>query len=134
MTPCALAAALTDCAAGLYTVEAGVALLISHGTFLHREDFTSRFIEFGSGGTPMAAIDWDAAITALNTGELPCSGGERRILQAAASLAAGIPVDLGDAATGLDARSAQRLLTAISHATGQRPPHPEPNHEQFGHT
>jgi len=134
MTPCALAAALTDCAAGLYTVEAGVALLISHGTFLHREDFTSRLIEFGSGGTPMAAIDWDAAITALNTGELPCSGGERRILQAAASLAAGIPVDLGDAATGLDARSAQRLLTAISHATGQRPPHPEPDHEQFGHT
>jgi hypothetical protein len=62
-------------------LEASVALVIDHGTFLHRDDFTSRFIEHGaSGGTPMAAIDWNVAITALNDGELPCSGGERRIL------------------------------------------------------
>jgi hypothetical protein len=38
----------------------------------------------------MAAIDWDAAVTALNAGELPCSGGERRLLLLSASLAAGI--------------------------------------------
>ena len=50
----------------------------------------------------MAAIDWDAAITALNSGDLPCSGGERRILQLSASLAAGIPVSLRDTVTGLD--------------------------------
>jgi hypothetical protein len=56
--------------------------------FLHRDDFTRRLIEHGaSGSTPMAAIDCNAAITALNDGELPlnggelpCSGGERRIL------------------------------------------------------
>jgi hypothetical protein len=31
------------------------------------EDFTSRFIEHGtSGGTPMAAVERDVAITALN--------------------------------------------------------------------
>ena len=36
----------------------------------------------------MADVDWDAAI---NAGELPCSGGERRILQLSASLAAGTP-------------------------------------------
>ena len=44
--------------------EASVALLVDHGTFLHRDDFTSRFIEHGtSGGTAMATIDWDVAIT-----------------------------------------------------------------------
>jgi hypothetical protein len=77
-----LTAALRACAAGLYPLEAGTALLISNGTFLRRDDFTSRFITCGtSDGTSMAAIDWDAAITALASGGLPCSGGERRILQ-----------------------------------------------------
>jgi hypothetical protein len=126
VTPRALALALADCAAGLYPLEAGIALLTGHGTFLHREDFTSRFIQHGtSGGTAMAAIDWDAAVTALHAGELPCSAGERRVLEAAASLAAGIPVDLRDTATGLDARNIQRLITAISHASGSRPSNPE---------
>ena len=69
----------------------------------------------------MAAIDWDAAITALHVGELPCSAGERRILAPPASIAAGIPVDLRDIATGLDARNIQLLITAISHAAGQCP-------------
>lgn len=39
----------------------------------------------------MAAINWDAAITALNSGSLPCSGSERRVLPMSASLANGIP-------------------------------------------
>jgi hypothetical protein len=120
-----LAAALRACATGLYPLEAAADLLISNGTFLHRRDFTSRFIEQGTsitdGTTPMAAIDWNAAITALNSGDLPCSGGERRILQLSASLAVGIPVDLRDAATGLDDANIARLLTAIRHASGKRP-------------
>jgi hypothetical protein len=68
----------------------------------------------------MAAIDWKAAV-ALKGGELPCSAGERRILLLAASLADGIPADLGDAATGLDDENIQRLVTAIRHASGKRP-------------
>ena len=68
----------------------------------------------------MAAIDWDAAITALNSGDLPCSGGERRILQLSASLAAGTPVSLRDTVTGLDDDNTARLLAAIQHATGTR--------------
>ena len=120
MTTTTLATALTGCAAGLLPLEAGVALLIAEGTFLHRDDFTSRFIEHGtSGGTPMAAIDWDAAVTALQGGELPCSGGERRILLLAASLAADTPVSLGDTITGLDDANISRLLTAIRHAAGK---------------
>jgi hypothetical protein len=45
----------------------------------------------------------------------------RRVLQLAAGLAAGIPVDLRDAVTGLDNDNAARLLTAIGLATGKRP-------------
>lgn len=71
-----LTVALRNCTAGLYPLEAGVALLISNGTFL-RCAFTSRFIETGTsisdGAIPMAAIDWDAAIATLNSGGLPCS-------------------------------------------------------------
>ena len=66
MTTDNLTAALSACAAGIYTAEAGVALLISNGTLLRRGDFTSRFIQHGtSNRTPTAAIDWDAVITAL---------------------------------------------------------------------
>lgn len=125
MTTDELATALRACAAGLYPLEAGVALLTSNGTFLLRGDFTSRFIERGTslsdGTTPMAAIDWDAVAAALHAGEIPCSGGERRILMLSASLAGGIPVDLRDAVTGLDDRNVQRLVTAILHASGKRP-------------
>jgi hypothetical protein len=122
MTTDNLAAALRNCATGLLPLEAGVALLIANGTFLHRDDFTTRFIEHGtSDGTPMAAIDWDAAITALANGDLPCSGGECRVLQLSASLAAGTPVSLRDTVTGLDNDNTTRLITAIRHATGKRP-------------
>jgi len=120
-----LAAALRACAAGLYPLEAGVALLAGNGTFLHRDDFTSRFITTGTsisdGTTLMAAIDWDAAIAALHAGELPCSGGERRVLELSSSLADGTPVDLRDAVTGLDDGNIARLVTAILHASGKRP-------------
>ncbi|HUY49506.1 MAG TPA: hypothetical protein VMV92_27910 [Streptosporangiaceae bacterium] len=122
MTTDDLAAALRACAAGLYPLEAGVALLTASGAFLHRSDFTGRFIQHGtSEGAAMAAINWETAITALGSGELPCSGGERRLLMLSASLADGIPVDLRDAATGLDDRNIQRLLAAILHASGKRP-------------
>ena len=125
MTADDLTAALLACAAGLYPLEAGTALLIASGTFLRRDDFTSRFIQHGTsisdGTTLMAAIDWDAAITALHAGELPCSGGERRVLELSSSLAGGIPVDLRDAVTGLDDGNIARLVTAILHASGKRP-------------
>jgi hypothetical protein len=48
-----------------------------------------------------------------------CSGGERRVLQLSASIAAGIPVSLRTV-TGLDQDNAARLLTAIRLATGRR--------------
>jgi hypothetical protein len=122
----ALHAALRAHARGIYPAEASVELVISHGFFLPRSDFRDRFVHFGTsitdGTTSMAAIDWPAAVTALNTGHLPCSGGEQRILRITASLAHGIPVDLRDALSGLDHRNIQRVTTAVLHASGQRPP------------
>ncbi len=130
MTTSGLAAALRACAAGLYPLEAGAGLLIAHDVFLRRGDFTDRFIRHGisitDGATEMAEIDWDAAITALEAGELPRSGGERRILRLAASLAAGVPVNLRDALTGLDDRNLALALSSFAHASGQRPPHLKP--------
>jgi len=125
MTADDLTTALRAYAAGLYPLEAGVALLVSNGTFWRRDDFTSRFItvdaSISDGTTLLAAIDWDAAIAALHAGELPCSGGERRVLNLSSSLAGGIPVDLRDAVTGLDDSNIARLVAAILHASGKRP-------------
>ena len=61
-----------------------------------RPDFAACIREDTSftDGTPMAWIDWDAAITALQAGNLPASSGERSILQLAASIANGNPVAL----------------------------------------
>jgi len=124
VTAPALKTALRACAAGFYPAEAGVDLLIAHAWLLDRSDFHDRFVHHGisitDGITDMAEIDWGAAINALDTGELPCSGGEGRILRLAASLASGIPVDLRDALTGLDYRNIDRLINAVFHASGRR--------------
>lgn len=71
-----------------------------------------------SDGTLMASTDWEAAITALQVGELPSSRGEQRILLLAASIAAGIPVSLYDTLPGIDHRNASLAVKAIAHATG----------------
>jgi hypothetical protein len=125
VNPRRLGDALRACARGIHPLEAGTGLLIDHGSWLHREDFTSRFITTGTslsdGVTLMAATDWEAAIAALSAGELPSSGGERRMLLLAASIAGGIPVSLYDTLTGIDQRNASLVITAVRHACG-RPP------------
>jgi hypothetical protein len=114
-----LACALTLGATGLTCVQAGVELLIDTEIWLHRADFVSQFITLDANlASARAFIDWQAAITALQQGRLPCSGGERRILLIAASLSGGIPVDLRDALTGLDATNLALTAAAVRHATG----------------
>jgi hypothetical protein len=51
------------------------------------------------------------------------AGWLRRDLRLAASIAAGIPVDLNDALSGLDQASISLVACAIRHANGQRPDH-----------
>ena len=119
-SPATLAAALRAHAQGLYCLEAAAELLIAQ-SWLHRADFTSRFITVhrsSGSGKPMAVIDWPAVVTALGT-SLPCSGGEQRVLKITASLADGIPVDLRDTLTGLDDRNIQLLIAAIRRASGK---------------
>ena len=120
-----LPAALRACARGIYPLEAGVDLLISHGSWLGREDFQDQFIHTGisltDGVTELAEMDWQAAISALDARHLPCSGGEERMLRLAASLAGGIPVSLRDTLTGIDHRNIGLVITAVLHAWGQRP-------------
>jgi hypothetical protein len=72
----------------------------------------------GTGITAMAEIDWAAAITALDAGHLPCSGGERRMLRLAASIADGTPVSLRDTLSGIDHHNVQLVITAVLHASG----------------
>ena len=82
--PRRLGDALRACARGIHPLEAGTGLLIDCGSWLHREDFTSRFITTGTsisdGITLLASTDWEAAVAALHAGELPASGGERQML------------------------------------------------------
>jgi len=121
-TPARLHTALRAHARGIHPDEAGTELLISHGTLLARRDFRDRFIHQNTrtgDRTTLASIDWSAATTAANNGRLPCSAGERHILQIAASLAHGIPVDLRDALTGLDHHNIHLVTTAILHAAGE---------------
>lgn len=121
-SPRRLAEALSACARGIHHHEAGTSLLIDCGSWLHREDFTSRFITTGTsisdGTTLLATTDWEAAITALHAGELPSSSGERRILLLAASIAGGIPVSLSDTLPGIDRRNASLVVSAVAHAAG----------------
>jgi hypothetical protein len=119
-----LAAALRACADGFYPAEAAAELLIGHASWLRRDDFCDGFVDVGTGITDgtilMAVIDWPAAINALDDGGLPSSGGERRVLRLAASLADGIPVDLHDAFTGMDTANVDRAVHAMLHASGRR--------------
>jgi len=121
-SPDLLAAGLRAHAQGLYCLEAAAELLIAQ-SWLHRDDFTSRFVTVHPGigsGQSVALIDWPAAIAALGS-SLACSGGEQRMLKITASLAGGIPVDLQDTITGLDDDNIARLITAILHTAGKRP-------------
>ncbi len=116
MTTSSLPAALRAAAEGLYALEAATGLIIAHGTWFARDDFAC-FIHHGTG---TAAIDWEAAISALDSGELPSSAGEKRMLRLAASLADQAPVRLGDAITGIDECNLSILVTAVLHASGRR--------------
>lgn len=113
--------ALLAHADGDLCAEAAAGLLIA-GRWPDRDDFAGRFITMTASpgsGTKVAVVDWPAAAGALGS-SLPCSAGERRLLQVTASLAAGIPVSLRDAAAGLDGRNARLVADAVLHASGHR--------------
>jgi hypothetical protein len=118
-----LAGAVRAGAAGLYSLEAACDLVIGAG-WLHRDDFSSfvtTVTPVTDGVTELACIDWQAVIASRDDGLLPCGSAENRILRMAASIAAGIPVDLNEALCGLDPASISLVVRAVRHANGQRP-------------
>jgi hypothetical protein len=103
--------------------EAAVELLIAHGLWLFREDFLAIAVEFGqttADGTVLAAVDWEAAVAALDGGRLPCSSSESQMLRLAASIAGEAPLNLGWALSGLDERNAALVARVVLAAAGHR--------------
>ena len=116
-----LAAAMRVWAKGLLGLEAAVELLIGHGTWLTRADFAAAALTSGRDGitgAAMMSVDFEAALAARRAGGLPCSSSEEQILALAASIAAGVPVALGDLVCGLDEDNAVRVAIAVLHAAG----------------
>lgn len=116
-----LAALLRATAAGMLADTAAADLIIAHGRFLDDPAFR-RIIAAGASvtdGQPFAVIRWNAAVTALETGYLPCSASERSVLLIAASLAEpGITVSLRECLGSLDRRNITLVAAAITAANG----------------
>ena len=110
--------ALRAHAAGSLAALAAAELLIA-GSWTDRDDFAGFVAVTASPGSGLtvAVVGWEAAVA---PGGLCLSGGERRMLQVTASLAAGIPAGLRDAATGLDGRNARLVAGAVLAASGHR--------------
>ena len=110
-------------AKGLLGTEAAVELLIGHRSWLYRDDSREIAVELGReafSGRVLAAVGFEAAAGALEAGELPCASSEGQVLRLAASIAAGVPVDLGGAVSGLDAANTGLVADAVLHAAGHR--------------
>jgi hypothetical protein len=121
MTPHALAGTLICHAAGLTSHAAAAGLICAHHTWLTRTDFTATCIHAGTRDDqhPYAYIDWEHAITALDSHQLPCTSSEAGILRIAASLGDDhIPVHLARVLGSLDHTNIALVTTAITRANG----------------
>lgn len=121
MTPRALADTLISHAAGLTSNTAAAELISAHRTWLTRADFATRCVHAGTrpGRHPYAYIDWQDAITALDTRQLSCSPSEAAVLRIAASLGDHhIPVHLARVLGSLDRTNIALVTTAITRANG----------------
>jgi hypothetical protein len=112
--------ALLRAALGDYSDEAAVLLLINSGHWLTQLQDVGLITLDGNvdGRGVWAHINWPALDAALRTGTITGSDTQRRIPEAAASIADGHSVDLGDLAAGLDRRARSLVLAVIVHAAG----------------
>lgn len=109
MSPTETAAALRAWAAGSYTSEAAVELVI--------RAFGGQLLDGPWIAPASGARAWFDAAAVAEAGYL--SGGQRRVLQIAASVAEpGHSIDLADVLPGLDRDAAALVLAAIAHAAG----------------
>jgi ABC-type multidrug transport system fused ATPase/permease subunit len=117
-----LARRLRNQAAGSRTAEAA-AIIISRACGGHLLDRAAPFVE-NHPDVDRAWLDYPAALDGLKG----LSGGERRLVELAASLATygttAVTVNLDDALTGLDDTNARIVLHAIAHALNLPAPAP----------
>ena len=101
-------------------------MLVEHGVWLYRADFRAWFVNEHQPDpndvydVAVAEVRWAEAVAALSAGKLPCSTSEGHMLRIAASIAAGVPVDLRRCFGSLDGRNLRLVLGAIAHANGYR--------------
>ena len=113
--------ALLRAAVGDYAVEAAVLLLANSGHWLPQlqgAGLIAIALDGDADGGPWAAVQWAELDGALRTGAISGSGGQLRLLRAAAGLADGQPVDLADLTAGVDRPELTLLLAALAHAAG----------------
>jgi hypothetical protein len=117
-----LAAALRAHAGGLFCLRAAVELLIGHRRWLLREDFRGRFVRLvpaSAGDGVLAVVAWRAAARAVGAFRLSCSDSEAYVLRIAASIAEGVPVDLGTCLSTLDDTNVGLVVDAVRRASGR---------------
>ena len=120
MTPATrhdLASTLISHAAGLTSDTAAAELICAHHTWLTRTDFVTGYIHAGTRHDQhrYAYIDWNRAVTALDSHQLGCSPSEAGILRIAASLGdPAIPVHLARVLGSLDHTNIGLVTTAIT--------------------
>jgi hypothetical protein len=112
--------ALLRAAVGDYSAEAAVLLLANAGHWLPQLQGAGLISLLGDvdGEGLWAQIAWPDVDSALRAGTIGGSSSQLRLLRAAASLADGQPVDLGDLAAGVDRDGLALVLAAVAHAGG----------------
>jgi hypothetical protein len=112
--------ALLRAAVGDYSAEAAVLLLANAGHWLPQLQGAGLICLLGDvdGDGLWAQVAWSDLDGALRAGRIGGSSSQLRLLRAAASLADGQPVDLGDLAAGVDRDGLALVLAAVAHAGG----------------
>lgn len=115
-----LETALLRAAVGDYSAEAAVLLLANAGHWLPQLQAAGLvcLLDDVDGEGLWAQVAWPEVDAALRAGTIAGNGSQLRLLRAAASLADGQPVDLGDLAAGLDRAALTLVLAAVAHAGG----------------
>jgi hypothetical protein len=129
LDPVDVESALLRAALGDYADEAAILLLITSGHWLPQLQHTGLITLDGNvdGEGLWAHIYWPDIDGALRIGTITGNTSQRGILHAAASIADGHPVDLGDLAAGLERRHLTLVLAAIAHAAGSHEHHNTPH-------
>ncbi|WP_336029211.1 hypothetical protein [Geodermatophilus sp. FMUSA9-8] len=125
LDPVGVENALLRAALGDYCDEAAILLLITSGHWLPQLQHAGLITVDGNveGEGLWAHIYWPDVDGALRIGTITGRSSDQQVLRAAASIADGHPVDLGDLAAGLDRHALTLVLAAIAHAAGSHEHH-----------